>query len=104
MPSPAGILGPAGPPLYLPPQSIAVNGGGKVDHFHGSVVVEQKINPAVVSQRLGHANPTITMKIYAHALPGWQQQTADDVALIMAESQNGLDRQTGDETTDTVAA
>ena len=74
-------------------------------HFHGSVTVEQGTNPAVVPQRLGHANPTITMKIYAHALPGWQRQAADDFARTMVASQEGSeDLVGGDDAIDTVAA
>jgi hypothetical protein len=30
----------------------------------------------VVSQRLGHASPTITMTVYAHGLPGRQSRMA----------------------------
>ncbi len=76
-----------------------------IRHCHGSVTVEQGTNPAVVSERLGHSNPTITMRIYARALPGWQHQAADDFARTMAESQDGSeDLIGGDEAIDTVAA
>lgn len=74
-------------------------------HFHGTVIVEEGTNPAVASQRLGHSNPTITMKIYAHALPGWQRQTADDFARTLAKSQKGSGgRVHEDETGETAAA
>ena len=58
-------------------------------HFHCTVGLEQNANIAVMSQRLGHANPTITMRTYAHVLPSWQQDAADDFARTMAESQKG---------------
>ena len=45
----------------------------------------------VMSQRLGHANPTITLRTYAHVLPSWQEDAADDFARTMAESQQGGD-------------
>ena len=45
-------------------------------HFHCSVTLENGVNPAVTSQRVGHSNPAITMRMYAHVLPGWQQQAA----------------------------
>ena len=73
-------------------------------HFHGTVAVERGINPAVVSQRLGHANPTITMRIYAHALPGWQQQAADDFARAVAEFQEVSEDLASDGAVDTAAA
>ena len=31
----------------------------------------------VVSQRLGHASPVVTMTVYAHVLPGSQREAAD---------------------------
>ena len=31
----------------------------------------------VVSQRLGHASPVVTMTIYAHVLPGNQREAAN---------------------------
>lgn len=59
-------------------------------HFHESVSLNKRIHPAVVSERLGHANTAITMKVYAHALPGWQAEAADEFARIMEESQQAL--------------
>ena len=58
-------------------------------HFHCTVGLEQNANISVMSQRLGHANPTITLRTYAHVLPSWQQDAADDFARTMAESQKG---------------
>ena len=60
-------------------------------HFHCTVGLEQNANISVMSQRLGHANPTITLRTYAHVLPSWQQDAADDFARTMAESQKGGD-------------
>ena len=40
----------------------------------------------VVSQRLGHASPVITMSVYAHVLPGNQQEAADTFARLIAEA------------------
>jgi len=33
--------------------------------------------PDVVSQRLGHASPTIPLTVYAHVMPGNQREAAD---------------------------
>lgn len=60
-------------------------------HFHASLMLQRGTNIAVVSKRLGHSNVTITANIYSHALPGWQQEAADDFAAAMAESSN-IDR------------
>lgn len=40
----------------------------------------------VVSQRLGHSSPVITMKIYAHVMPGNQKDAADLFGRILREA------------------
>jgi integrase len=40
----------------------------------------------VVSQRLGHASPTITLTVYAHVLPGNQREAADLFAGLVREA------------------
>jgi integrase len=37
----------------------------------------------VVSQRLGHSSPVITMTIYAHVLPGNQREAAATFASLV---------------------
>ena len=40
----------------------------------------------VVSQRLGHASPVITLSVYAHVMPGNQRQAADLFARLVREA------------------
>ena len=40
----------------------------------------------VVSQRLGHANPVVTMTVYAHVMPGNQRETANTFARLIREA------------------
>jgi len=40
----------------------------------------------VVSQRLGHASPTITLTVYAHVMPGDQRDAADLFARLIKEA------------------
>jgi integrase len=40
----------------------------------------------VVSQRLGHASPTITLGVYAHVMPGNQREAADLFARLIREA------------------
>lgn len=40
----------------------------------------------VVSQRLGHASPVVTMTIYAHVLPGNQLDAANTFARLFREA------------------
>ena len=53
-----------------------------LSHFHASVTLQSGQN-VVVSERLGHANVSITTDIYAHSLPGWQKQAAEAFAKAM---------------------
>jgi integrase len=40
----------------------------------------------VVSQRLGHASPMVTLTIYAHVMPGSQRETANTFARLIREA------------------
>ena len=52
-------------------------------HFHATLTLQAKQNPVVVSKRLGHSSPTITLGTYAHVLDGWQQEAAEAFADAM---------------------
>ncbi len=52
-------------------------------HFHASVVLQEKENVAVAAERLGHSDPSVTLRNYAHVLAGWQQGAADAFASAM---------------------
>ena len=53
-------------------------------HTWATLALKNGIPVKVVQERLGHANPTITMNIYAHALPGMQADAAEQVARLIA--------------------
>ncbi|HEY5360298.1 MAG TPA: site-specific integrase [Streptosporangiaceae bacterium] len=55
-------------------------------HTHATLLLLAKEPVHVVSQRLGHASPTITMSVYAHVLPGNQRQAADRFARLIREA------------------
>ena len=40
----------------------------------------------VVSQRLGHATPMVTLTIYAHVMPGNQRETARTFARLVRQA------------------
>ena len=42
-------------------------------HTHATILLSAGVPVHIVSSRLGHANPTITMNVYAHCLPRAQQ-------------------------------
>lgn len=55
-------------------------------HTHITHLLRSRIPVHVVSARAGHANPAVTLNIYAHLLPGQQEGAAAvvDVALNAA--------------------
>ena len=52
-------------------------------HFHASLMLQGNMDPVVVSKRLGHSNVSTTLNVYAHVLPGRQEQAADAFAEAM---------------------
>jgi integrase len=55
-------------------------------HTHATILLTAGVPVHVVSQRLGHASPVITMTVYAHVLPGSQREAADLFARLIREA------------------
>lgn len=47
-----------------------------VRHTHGTLLIKAGVPVKVVSERLGHGNPTFTIDTYQHVLPGMQAEAA----------------------------
>lgn len=43
-------------------------------HAHASILLQRKVHPKVVSERLGHSTTAITMEIYSHLMPHLQHE------------------------------
>jgi integrase len=54
-------------------------------HTHATALLLAGVPAHVVSQRLGHASPVITLSIYAHVMPGSQRQAGELFASLIAE-------------------
>lgn len=52
-------------------------------HTHATLLLKAGVPVKVVSERLGHANVTITLEIYAHVMPGMQAEAAAVFALAV---------------------
>ncbi|WP_336879870.1 site-specific integrase [Rhodococcus globerulus] len=55
-------------------------------HVHASILLSVGTPVNVVSERLGHANPTITLSVYAHVLQGQGRAAADAFAAALTGS------------------
>jgi integrase len=52
-------------------------------HTHATLLLLAGVPVHVVSERLGHASPVITMQVYAHVLPGSQREAAELFASLV---------------------
>ncbi|WP_027725456.1 site-specific integrase [Tuberibacillus calidus] len=48
-------------------------------HTHATLLLQKKVNPKVVSERLGHANVKITLDTYSHVLPTMQKEAVQKI-------------------------
>lgn len=52
-------------------------------HTHATLLLKAGVPVKVVSERLGHASPMITLQTYAHVMPGMQQEAAAKFAALV---------------------
>ncbi len=52
-------------------------------HIHAALLLAKGVPVKVVSERLGHASPVITLQVYAHVLPGSQRHAAELFATLV---------------------
>jgi integrase len=55
-------------------------------HTHATLLLAKGVPVKVVSERLGHASPTITLGVYAHVMPDNQREAADLFARLIGEA------------------
>jgi len=58
-------------------------------HTHASLLLAAGVPVHVVSQRLGHADPGFTMRVYGHLLPRQQRDAAELVAKMVCGQAKG---------------
>jgi integrase len=73
--------------LGLP--TIGVHG---LRHSSATMMLASGVSPKVVSQRLGHANVSITLDTYSHVLPAHDQAAADFIGRQLADADEALPR------------
>jgi integrase len=60
-----------------------------VRHTYATVALQAGVPVKVVSERLGHASIAVTLKIYAHVLPGMDRDAANAVASVILGTTEG---------------
>src|SRR5262249_29314134 len=53
-------------------------------HTVASVLLSQGQSVRAVSQRLGHSNPALTLRVYAHCMPSYEPQLAAALGRMLA--------------------
>ena len=52
-------------------------------HTHATLALAAGVHPKVVSERLGHANVSITLDTYSHVIPAMQADAAERIAALV---------------------
>ena len=52
-------------------------------HTFATPALQARVHPKVVSEILGHANISITLDVYSHAIPSMQEEAAERVAALL---------------------
>ncbi|MFI6617574.1 tyrosine-type recombinase/integrase [Streptomyces sp. NPDC050528] len=58
-------------------------------HFYASALLDAGENIKAVSQYLGHSDPGLTLRVYAHLMPASQERTRKAIDQMLSASQNG---------------
>jgi integrase len=67
-------------PLKLLPQKLRFH---DLRHTVASVLLSQGQSVRAVSQRLGHSNPALTLRVYAHCMPSDDAQLASGLNRLL---------------------
>ena len=52
-------------------------------HTMATLLLCEGVNPKVVSERLGHANITLTLETYSHVLPDMQADASNKLGVVL---------------------
>ena len=53
-------------------------------HTHAAMLLARNVHPKIVSERLGHANISITLDTYSHAIPDLRDEAVARLDALMA--------------------
>ena len=60
-----------------------------IRHTYATLARDLGVNGKIVTDRLGHANETVTQQIYTHPSTGQDRAAAEMIAQLIAEALNG---------------
>lgn len=56
-------------------------------HAHASLLIDAGASSLDVAHRMGHTDPTVTLRVYGHLFPGRQEELTDKLDALRAETQ-----------------
>ncbi|MFB7501612.1 tyrosine-type recombinase/integrase [Streptomyces sp. NPDC056161] len=81
----AGLIPDAGPDGKY--ESAREHGMHALRHFYASVLLDAGESVKAVSQYLGHTDPALTLRVYAHLMPSSQERTRIAVDTVLGRHQ-----------------
>ena len=57
-----------------------------IRHTYATLALNSGVEPKIVSDRVGHANPGITFQVYTHRSTGLDRPAADLIGGMIAEA------------------
>jgi integrase len=51
-------------------------------HSHASLLIDEGANPLELAQRMGHTDPTVTLRVYGHLFEGAQERLTDKIDAL----------------------
>ncbi|MGH3513293.1 MAG: tyrosine-type recombinase/integrase [Pseudonocardiaceae bacterium] len=60
-----------------------------VRHTYSTLSLDSGIEPKILSDRVGHSNPTVTFQIYAHRSTGRDRTAAEIIGRLIEEAVSG---------------
>lgn len=72
-------------------ESAREHGMHALRHFYASVLLDAGESIKAVSQYLGHTDPALTLRVYAHLMPSSQERTRNAIDGLFLPSPDGAD-------------
>lgn len=67
----------------------------QIRHTNASLLISQGVDISTVSKRLGHADKSITLKIYAHAIKEYDTTASEKLDDLLGKKNRGKDKGNG---------
>ena len=60
-------------------------------HSHASLLIDRGANVLAVAQRMGHSDPTVTLRVYGHLFDGVQEKLTEELDQLRRETERPVD-------------